>query len=107
MARWKSECTKDLGLLPTTPAAEEEIRSVRVLMVEDDSTIADFVSKGLAEAGHSVDVATDGDRGVELALQGGYDAAIVDVMLPRLDGLSLIDRIRTRGSRMPVLILSA
>src|SRR5262245_53946347 len=76
-------------------------------MVEDDSTIADFVSQGLAEAGHAVDVATDGDRGVELALQGGYDAAIVDVMLPRLDGLTLIDRIRARGSRMPVLILSA
>src|SRR6185436_13518559 len=80
---------------------------VRVLMVEDDATIADFVSKGLAEAGHAVDVARDGEQGVELALKGGYDAAIVDVMLPRLDGLALIDRIRARGVGTPVLILSA
>src|SRR4029453_13873104 len=80
---------------------------VRVLMVEDDATIADFVSKGLAEAGHAVDVARDGEQGVELALKGGYDAAIVDVMLPRLDGLALIDRIRARGVLTPVLILSA
>ena len=76
-------------------------------MVEDDATIADFVSKGLAESGYAVDVATDGERGVELALKGGYDAAIVDVMLPRLDGLALIDRIRARGVATPVLILSA
>src|SRR6187200_2085333 len=81
--------------------------TVRVLMVEDDATIADFVSKGLAESGYAVDVATDGERGVELALKGGYDAAIVDVMLPRLDGLALIDRIRARGVGTPVLILSA
>jgi two-component system OmpR family response regulator len=81
--------------------------TVRVLMVEDDATIADFVSKGLAEAGHVVDVASDGERGVELALKGGYDAAIVDVMLPRLGGLALIDRVRARGVSTPVLILSA
>jgi two-component system OmpR family response regulator len=76
-------------------------------MVEDDATIADFVAKGLTEAGHAVDVAADGERGAELALTGGYDAAIVDLMLPRLDGLALIDRIRARGIRTPVLILSA
>jgi two-component system, OmpR family, response regulator len=76
-------------------------------MVEDDATITDFVSKGLAEAGYAVDVASDGESGVELAIKGGYDAAIVDVMLPRLDGLTLIDRIRARGVRTPVLILSA
>ena len=70
-------------------------------MVEDDATIADFVSKGLAEAGHVVDVATDGERGVELALKGSYDAAIVDVMLPRLDGLTLIDRIRRAAFARP------
>ena len=75
--------------------------------MEDDATIADFVSKGLAEAGHAVDVATDGERGAGMALTGGYDAAIVDVMLPRLDGLALIDRLRARGVRTPVLILSA
>jgi two-component system, OmpR family, response regulator len=80
---------------------------VRVLIVEDDATIADFVAKGLAEAGYAVDVAPDGERGLELANAGTYDAAIVDVMLPKLDGLTLIDRMRARGIRTPVLILSA
>jgi len=76
-------------------------------MVEDDATIADFVAKGLTEAGYAVDVAADGERGVELATSGHYDVAIVDLMLPRLDGLTLIDRVRARGIRTPVLILSA
>jgi len=80
---------------------------VRVLIVEDDRTIADFVAKGLAEAGYAVDVAADGERGLELAMASTYDAAIVDVMLPKLDGLTLIDRMRARSIRTPVLILSA
>ena len=80
---------------------------VRVLLVEDDPTIADFVEKGLREAGFAVDVAADGRAGLERALAGGHDAAIVDVMLPRMDGLALIDALRARQVRMPVLILSA
>jgi two-component system, OmpR family, response regulator len=80
---------------------------MRVLIVEDDGTIADFVSQGLTEAGFAVDVAADGERGLELATSGSYDAAIVDLMLPKLDGLALIDRMRTGGVRTPVLILSA
>jgi len=78
-----------------------------VLLVEDDSTIAEFVTKGLREAGFAVDIATDGRAGLEKALAGGHDAAIVDVMLPQLDGLALIDALRARGGRTPVLILSA
>jgi two-component system, OmpR family, response regulator len=80
---------------------------MRVLIVEDDATIAEFVAGGLTEAGYAVDIAADGERGVELASSGTYDAAIVDIMLPKLDGLALIDRIRARGIRTPVLILSA
>jgi len=80
---------------------------MRVLIVEDDPTIAEFVAGGLTEAGYAVDVAPDGERGVDLATSASYDAAIVDIMLPRLDGLALIDRIRARGIRTPVLILSA
>ena len=80
---------------------------MRVLIVEDDATIADFVGKGLAEAGFALDTAADGERGLDLAIQGAYDVAIIDVMLPKLDGLSLIDRMRARGVRTPVLILSA
>ena len=80
---------------------------MRVLLVEDDPTIAGFVEKGLREAGFAVDVAGDGRAGLEQALAEAHDAAIVDVMLPRMDGLALIDALRARGVRMPVLILSA
>jgi two-component system OmpR family response regulator len=80
---------------------------MRVLIVEDDATIADFVSKGLMEAGYAVDVAADGEQGAELATSGAYDVAIVDLMLPKIDGLTLIDRMRARATRTPVLILSA
>jgi len=78
-----------------------------VLVVEDDPTIAEFVDKGLREAGFAVDVAADGRSGLERALSGTYDAAIVDVMLPQMDGLALIDALRGKGMRTPVLILSA
>jgi two-component system, OmpR family, response regulator len=80
---------------------------MRLLIVEDDATIADFVAKGLAEAGFAVDIAADGAHGLELAASRAYDVAIVDVMLPQIDGLTLIDRMRARSVRTPVLILSA
>ena len=80
---------------------------MRILLVEDDATIADFVARGLRESGYTVDVAGDGPTGYELAVAEKFDAAIVDIMLPGLDGLSLIERLRARGNRMPVLILTA
>jgi len=80
---------------------------MRLLLVEDDQTIGDFVEKGLREAGFAVDRAQDGTTGRDLALAESFDAAIVDVMLPGIDGLTLIDMLRARGVRTPVLILSA
>ena len=80
---------------------------MRALIVEDDATIAEFVAKGLREAGFVIDWAADGGAGLELATQAPYDVAIVDVMLPKLDGLSLIKAIRQRRISTPVLILSA
>jgi two-component system OmpR family response regulator len=80
---------------------------MRILIVEDDEIIARFVAKGLTEAGFTVDHAPDGRRGVEMALLTSYDAAIVDVMLPGLDGLTLVETLRRRGVQTPVLILSA
>jgi DNA-binding response OmpR family regulator len=80
---------------------------MRVLVVEDDRTIGDFVEKGLREAGFAVDRAADGSSGLDLAVNQPFDAAIVDVMLPGVDGLTLIDALRARGVRTPVLILSA
>ena len=80
---------------------------MRALLVEDDQTIADFVGRGLREAGFAVDHAADGEEGLQLASGGDYDVAIVDVMLPKLDGLSLIKELRRRKVTTPVLILSA
>jgi DNA-binding response OmpR family regulator len=70
-------------------------------------TIAEFVENGLREAGFAVERAADGRTGLQKASAGSFDAAIVDVMLPHMDGLALIDALRARGIRTPVLILSA
>ncbi|MGH9203503.1 MAG: response regulator, partial [Vicinamibacterales bacterium] len=80
---------------------------MRVLVCEDDRVIADFVAQGLREAGYAVDVAATGTEGLRLALQNAYDAAVVDVMLPGVDGLALIERLRAARVSTPVLILSA
>ena len=65
---------------------------MRALLVEDDPTIAEFVARGLREAGFAVDHAADGEAGLTLAREQTYDVAIVDLMLPKRDGLSLIER---------------
>ena len=80
---------------------------MRVLVAEDDSVIADFVAQGLREAGYAVDVAATGPQGLKMALGGTFDAAVIDVMLPGLDGLALIEQLRAKHVRTPVLILSA
>ena len=80
---------------------------MRVLLVEDDATIAEFVARGLREAGFAVDCAVDGEDGLNRAIGQPYDVAIVDLMLPKRDGLSLIEELRRRGIMTPVLILSA
>ncbi|MDF9831840.1 two-component system OmpR family response regulator [Ereboglobus sp. PH5-5] len=83
------------------------MRAVRILVVEDDAKIAQFVVKGLKQEGYAADHAPDGDTGLALAMNTPYDAAIVDVMLPRLDGLSLVKRLRNHRADLPVLFLSA
>lgn len=80
---------------------------MRVLVVEDDAKIASFVVKGLKQEGYAVDQAADGDTGLALAGSTTYDAAVVDIMLPGLDGLSLVRRLRAERSTVPVLFLSA
>jgi len=80
---------------------------MRLLVVEDDATLAEFVARGLREAGFAVDHESDGESGLRAALHTPYDVAIVDVMLPRRDGLSVIDELRRRKVTTPVLILSA
>ena len=80
---------------------------MRILLIEDDLKIAAFVLKGLKEAGFAVDHAVDGEDGLHLALHEPYDAAVVDIMLPKLDGLSVIEKMREQGVNTPVIILSA
>src|SRR5580693_6320980 len=80
---------------------------MRILVVEDDNKIASFVAKGLKQAGYAVDRSADGEQALILAETTTYDAAVVDVMLPKLDGLSLIQRWRSQKIRTPVIILSA
>jgi len=80
---------------------------VRILVVEDDPSIAEFVATGLRQEGFAVDIASNGVDGLDRASAHPYDAAIVDVMLPRLDGLSLVAALRRAGVTTPVLFLSA
>jgi two-component system OmpR family response regulator len=80
---------------------------MRLLVVEDDSKIASFVVNGLKQNGFAVDHASDGEKGLGLAQAVTYDAAVLDIMLPKLDGLSLLRRLRQDKILTPVLILSA
>ncbi|HEX2655948.1 MAG TPA: response regulator transcription factor [Xanthobacteraceae bacterium] len=80
---------------------------MRLLIIEDDSTAADYLLKAFREVGHVADHAGDGEEGLALALDGQYDVLIVDRMLPKRDGLSLIKALRTEGVETPALILSA
>lgn len=80
---------------------------MRVLLIEDDLTIADFVGKGLKEAGFIIEHASDGKSGLHMALTNSYDVAVIDIMLPQLDGLTIIDKLRQQRIKLPVLILSA
>lgn len=80
---------------------------MRLLVIEDDREAAGYLVRGLTESGHVVDHALDGDQGLNLALSVDYDALIVDRMLPKRDGLSVIAELREQGQTTPVLILSA
>jgi two-component system OmpR family response regulator len=81
--------------------------AMRLLVIEDDRDAADYLVKAFREVGHVADAAMDGEEGLGLALHGGYDVLIVDRMLPKLDGLTVIGRLREKGIDAPVLILSA
>src|SRR5260370_7361232 len=80
---------------------------MHILIVEDDEVARDYLAKALREVGHTVDVAGNGLEGLHLASSIAVDLAIVDRMLPKLDGLALVQSLRATGRKMPVLILSA
>ena len=89
-------------LQPQTP-----LETMRVLVIEDDRETASFLQKSLKESGHTAEATGDGESGLAMAREGGFDVLIVDRMLPRLDGLSLVKQLRAEGDRTPVLFLSA
>ena len=80
---------------------------MHILIVEDDRTMADYVSDGLRRSGFVCTHAADGEEGLVAVLHGGYDAVIMDIMLPKLDGLEIIRRARAAGVRTPIIVLSA
>jgi len=80
---------------------------MRILLVEDDLNLAQFIRKGLKEEQYAVDLAADGEEGLELALGNSYDLLILDIMLPKLDGLTLCRRVRAKGNMTPVLLVTA
>ena len=80
---------------------------MRVLLIEDDRKIAGFIRKGLEEAGFAVEECHEGTGGLEMGLKGDFDAAVIDIMLPGMDGLEIIEKLRRQGRDTPVLILSA
>ena len=80
---------------------------MRILLVEDDKNTASFIVKGLTQEGFAVDHAADGEKGLRMALSEDYDAAVIDIMLPKLDGLTLINNLRRGGNSVPVIVLSA
>jgi two-component system, OmpR family, response regulator len=81
--------------------------AMRLLLVEDDEKTASFILKGLRQNGYAVDHVNDGESGLHMALSEPYDTAIVDLMLPKLDGLTLIGELRRKKRNLPVIILSA
>ena len=80
---------------------------MRILLIEDDHIIANFIQKGMKEAGFTIDHFDDGSIGLHAALTGSYDVGILDLMLPHLDGLSILDRLRKEKKSLPIIILSA
>jgi two-component system OmpR family response regulator len=80
---------------------------MRILVIEDDNKIGSFVLKGLRQAGFAVDRASDGETGLDLVLTRAYDAAVIDIMLPKRDGLNVIEELRRQKVNTPLIILSA
>ncbi|MES2069306.1 MAG: response regulator transcription factor [Pseudomonadota bacterium] len=80
---------------------------MRILVVEDEPGIAGFMREGLTEAGYAVDLAIDGEAGLSYATNGPYDMIVLDILLPKRNGLSVLARLRAEGNRVPILLLTA
>src|ERR1700709_1565635 len=94
-------------LTESQPAGSRSDTQMRLLIIEDDRESADYLVKAFREVGHVADLASDGEEGLSLADSGDYDVLVIDRMLPKRDGLSVIGTLREKGNRTPALILSA
>src|SRR5262249_20063152 len=103
----QTECSEIDEFTSSAYHADTNQSLMRVLVIEDDKKIASFLIKGLKQNGYAVDHAANGEDGLHLATATPYDVAVIDIMLPRLDGLSLVQSLRARKINFPVLILSA
>ena len=99
--------TNHAGLATSTADRRDASFVMRLLIIEDDRDAADYLAKAFREVGHIAELAADGEEGLAQALHGEYDVLIVDRMLPKLDGLSVIGALRSKGVETPALILSA
>lgn len=93
------------GLLAPTPSTIRP--GMKILLVEDDTKTSAYLHKGLAEQGFAVDTAADGEEGLHMARTGEYDAIVLDIMLPKRDGLSVLSELRRAGRQTPVIMLTA
>lgn len=80
---------------------------MRILIIEDDEKVSEFVAEGFQRDGNVTVCAHDGVEGLDYAIQGGYDAAVIDIMMPKMNGIELIKRLRAAGRNLPVIVLSA
>jgi two-component system OmpR family response regulator len=80
---------------------------MKILLIEDDDRTAEFIAKGYRQAGYSVERAKDGEEGLLMARTSSYDVAVADIMLPKLDGLTMIERLRDEKITLPIIVLSA
>ena len=85
----------------------KRLEKMKVLLIEDDRQLIEFVKKGLVQAGFTVETALDGATGLQLALEGDVDVAVIDIMLPVMDGFEVIERLRAQRPGLPILVLSA
>ncbi len=90
-----------------TPELKQGKKAMRILVIEDEKKVSSFIQKGLTEESYAVDVAQDGEEGLSYALNQNYDLIILDVMLPKVDGLKVLEQLRAKGSPTPVLLLTA
>ena len=107
-AGWREPTHRDTKRASTTESPDtKRVRTMRLLLVEDSRRLRESLAAGLRRMGFALDTAADGEEGLRLARRHDYDVVMLDLMLPRVDGLTILRTLRSEGNRVPVLILTA